>query len=380
MAAAAAGCFRAARPVLLLPRAGSGIPAAGAPVLQQHHHVHYAVVPRGRTGRSSVSGIVATVFGATGFLGRYVVNRLGRIGSQVIVPYRCEPYDVMHLRPMGDLGQILLLEWDSRDKNSTRRAVEHSNVVINLVGREWETRNFSFEDEFVNIPRDIAEVTREAGVEKLIHISHLNADMKSLSKYLRNKAVGEQVVREEFPDAIIMKPSEIFGREDAFFNYYASLHFFGCVPLIALGKKTVKQPVYVVDVAKAIISAVKDPDAKGKTYALTGPHRYRLYDLVEYLYATAYRYYFPYPLPRPLYHLLARVFEMSPYDPWITRDKVDRFHTTDMKFPDLPGLEDLGIQPTPVELKAVEVLRRHRKHRWVDADMDETKPPKTVSV
>ncbi|EMP38439.1 NADH dehydrogenase [ubiquinone] 1 alpha subcomplex subunit 9, partial [Chelonia mydas] len=286
-------------------------------------HVHYSVIPHGRSGRSSVSGIVATVFGATGFLGRYVVTRLGRIGSQIIIPYRCDQYELMYLRPMGDLGQILFLEWDSRDKDSTRRAVEHSNVVINLVGQEWETKNFSFEDEFVNIPRDIAQVTREAGVEKLIHISHLNADMKSPSKYLRNK---------------------------------------------------------VVDVAKAIISAIKDPDAKGKTYALTGPHRYLLYDLVDYLYATAYRYYFPYPLPRLLYHLFARFFEINPFEPWTTRDKVDRFHTTDMKFPDLPGLEDLGIQPTPVELKAIEVLRRHRRYRWLDAELDEIKPSKTIPI
>ncbi|CAM4445784.1 NADH dehydrogenase [ubiquinone] 1 alpha subcomplex subunit 9, mitochondrial isoform X1 [Caretta caretta] len=377
---AAAGCFRAARSLLLLPRAGSGIPASISPAPQQHRHVHYTVIPHGRSGRSSVSGIVATVFGATGFLGRYVVTRLGRIGSQIIIPHRCDQYELMYLRPMGDLGQILFLEWDSRDKDSTRRAVEHSNVVINLVGQEWETKNFSFEDEFVNIPRDIAQVTREAGVEKLIHISHLNADMKSPSKYLRNKAVGERVVREEFPDAIIMKPAEIFGREDRFFNYYANMRSFGGVPLIALGKKTEKQPVYVVDVAKAIISAIKDPDAKGKTYALTGPHRYLLYDLVDYLYATAYRYYFPYPLPRLLYHLFARFFEINPFEPWTTRDKVDRFHTTDMKFPDLPGLEDLGIQPTPVELKAIEVLRRHRRYRWLDAELDEIKPSKTIPI
>ncbi|XP_074976978.1 NADH dehydrogenase [ubiquinone] 1 alpha subcomplex subunit 9, mitochondrial isoform X2 [Caretta caretta] len=299
---AAAGCFRAARSLLLLPRAGSGIPASISPAPQQHRHVHYTVIPHGRSGRSSVSGIVATVFGATGFLGRYVVTRLGRIGSQIIIPHRCDQYELMYLRPMGDLGQILFL------------------------------------------------------------------------------AVGERVVREEFPDAIIMKPAEIFGREDRFFNYYANMRSFGGVPLIALGKKTEKQPVYVVDVAKAIISAIKDPDAKGKTYALTGPHRYLLYDLVDYLYATAYRYYFPYPLPRLLYHLFARFFEINPFEPWTTRDKVDRFHTTDMKFPDLPGLEDLGIQPTPVELKAIEVLRRHRRYRWLDAELDEIKPSKTIPI
>ena len=136
----------------------------------------------------------------------------------------------------------------------------------------------------------------------------------------------------------------------------------------------------MVDVAKAIINAVKDSDAKGKIYALVGPNRYLLYDMIEYIYAVAFRKFFPYPLPRPLYHLIARFFEISPFEPWLTRDKVDRFHATDMILPDLPGLEDLGIQPTPLEQRAIEVLRRHRRYRWLDAELEEVKPAKTYPM
>ncbi|XP_030627633.1 NADH dehydrogenase [ubiquinone] 1 alpha subcomplex subunit 9, mitochondrial isoform X2 [Chanos chanos] len=371
------------RPVCVLPRLSSNCsPAvlAAAPVSVQHRNVHHAVIPRGKGGRSSSSGIAATVFGATGFLGRYVVNRLGRIGSQIVIPHRCDQYDIMYLRPMGDLGQIIFMEWDARDMDSIRRAIAHSNVVINLVGREWETRNYRFEDVFVTIPQQIARATREAGITKFIHVSHLNADIRSPSKYLRNKAVGETAVRDEFPDAIIMKPSECFGREDRFFNHFANMRWFGkAVPLIAMGKKTVKQPVHVVDVAKAIVNAIKDPDANGKTYALVGPNRYLLHDLVEYVYAVAHRPFVAYPMPRPIYHLIASIFEMNPFEPWTTRDKVDRFHTTDMKYPGLPGLEDLGIVPSSVEQRAIEVLRRHRRFRFLDADLAETKPAKTVN-
>uniref|UniRef100_A0A8C1BWG5 NADH dehydrogenase [ubiquinone] 1 alpha subcomplex subunit 9, mitochondrial n=1 Tax=Cyprinus carpio carpio TaxID=630221 RepID=A0A8C1BWG5_CYPCA len=353
---------------------------AAGPVTVQHRKIHHAVVPRGKGGRSSSSGVAATVFGATGFLGRYVVNRLGRIGSQIVIPHRCDQYDLMYLRPMGDLGQIIFMEWDARDKESIKRAISHSNVVINLVGREWETSNYKFEDVFVSIPQQITKAAREAGIKKFIHMSHLNADIRSPSKYLRNKAVGEAVVREEFPDAIIMKPSECFGREDRFLNHFANMRWFGkAVPLIAMGKQTVKQPVHVVDVAKAIVNAIKDPDANGKTYALVGPNRYLLHDLVEYVYALAHRPYLAYPIPRPLYHLIARFFEMNPFEPWTTRDKVDRFHTTDMKYPDLPGLEDLGITPFSIEQKAIETLRRHRRYRYLDAEIGETKPAKTVS-
>uniref|UniRef100_A0A671V5U5 NADH dehydrogenase [ubiquinone] 1 alpha subcomplex subunit 9, mitochondrial n=1 Tax=Sparus aurata TaxID=8175 RepID=A0A671V5U5_SPAAU len=352
--------------------------SAAAVTTVQQRKLHHAVIPRGKGGRSSSSGIAATVFGATGFLGRYVVNRLGRMGSQIVVPHRCDQYDLMYFRPMGDLGQIIFMEWDARNKDSIKQALEHSNVVINLVGREWETSIYIHTSIFPL--SQIAKAAREAGITKFIHMSHLNADIRSPSKYLRNKAVGETAVRDEFPDAIIMKPSEVYGREDRFFNYYANMRWFGnAIPLISNGKKTVKQPVHVVDVAKAIINAVRDPDANGKTYALVGPNRYLLHDLVEYIYAVAHRPFVPYPLPRPLYHLAAQIFSMNPFEPWTTPDKVERFHTTDLKYPGLPGLEDLGITPSTVEQKAIEILRRHRRFRFLEADLDETKPAKTVS-
>lgn len=369
------------RVVRVLPMSRSSLTALATSVCHgpPQRQLHHALIPHGRSGRSSVSGVVATVFGATGFLGRYVVNHLGRMGSQVIIPYRCDTYDTMHLRPMGDLGQIIFLEWNGRNKDSIRRAVEHSNVVINLVGRDWETKNFDFEDVYVRIPQAIAQVSKEAGIEKFIHISHLNADIKSSSRYLRNKAVGEKEVRDAFPEATIIKPSDIFGREDRFLNYFANIRWFGGVPLISLGKKTVKQPVYVVDVSKGIVNAVKDPDARGKTFAFVGPNRYLLFDLVQYVFGMAHRPFLPYPLPRFAYQLVAQLFEISPFEPWTTRDKVERVHITDMTLPHLPGLEDLGIQATPLELKAIEVLRRHRTYRWLSSEMEDVKPAKTVN-
>ncbi|XP_036920591.1 NADH dehydrogenase [ubiquinone] 1 alpha subcomplex subunit 9, mitochondrial [Sturnira hondurensis] len=370
------------RVVRALPMSRSSVTALATSVFPgpPQRQLHHALIPHGKGGRSSVSGVVATVFGATGYLGRYVVNHLGRMGSQVIIPYRCDTYDTMHLRPMGDLGQIIFLEWNGRNKDSIQRAVEHSNVVINLVGRDWETKNFDFENIFVKIPQTIAQVSKDAGVERFIHISHLNADIKSSSRYLRNKAVGEKEVRDVFPEAIIIKPSDIFGREDRFLNYFANMRWFGGVPLISLGKKTVKQPVYVVDVAKGIVNAIKEPDARGKTFAFVGPNRYLLFDLVQYVFGVAHRPFLPYPLPHFAYQLAARLFEISPFEPWTTRDKVERVHITDMILPHLPGLEDLGIQATPLEMKAIEVLRRHRTYRWLSSEIEDVKPAKTVNI
>ncbi|XP_055465404.1 NADH dehydrogenase [ubiquinone] 1 alpha subcomplex subunit 9, mitochondrial [Psammomys obesus] len=369
------------RVVRSLPMSRPAITAAATSVFSgpRHRQLHHAVIPHGKGGRSSVSGVVATVFGATGFLGRYVVNHLGRMGSQVIIPYRCDTYDIMHLRLMGDLGQLIFLEWDARDKDSIRKAVQHSNVVINLIGRDWETKNFDFEDIFVKIPHAIAQASKEAGVERFIHVSHLNANMKSSSRYLRSKAVGEKDVLSAFPEATIIRPSDIFGREDRFLNYFANIRWFIGVPLVSLGFRTVKQPVYVADVSKGIVKAVKDPDTRGKIFAFTGPNRYLLFHLVQYIYGMAHRTYIPYPLPAFVYRWIARFFEMSPFEPWTTRDKVERMHISDVMASDLPGLEDLGIQPTPLELKSIEVLRRHRTYRWLSSEIEETKPAKTVN-
>ncbi|KAM4819781.1 NADH dehydrogenase [ubiquinone] 1 alpha subcomplex subunit 9, mitochondrial [Thomomys bottae] len=368
------------RVVRALPMSRSVIAAVAASAVHGPpcRQLHHAVIPHGKGGRSSVSGLVATVFGATGFLGRYVINYLGRMGTQIIIPYRCDTYDLMHLRPMGDLGQLIFLEWDSRERASISRAVAHSNLVINLVGREWETRNFTFENVFVRIPRIIAEESRKAGVEKLIHVSHLNSDIRSPARSLRSKAVGEQEVREAFPDATIIKPSDIFGREDRFLNHFANMRYFVGMPLMSLGLKTEKQPVFVSDVARGIVKVAKEPAAKGQTFAFVGPNRYRLYDLVQYIYAVAHRPFLPYPLPYFAYRMLARLFELSPFEPWTTRDKVDRIRLSDKLLADMLGLEDLGVQPTPLELKAIETLRRHRTNRWLKTEIEDAKPAKTV--
>ncbi|XP_040207941.1 NADH dehydrogenase [ubiquinone] 1 alpha subcomplex subunit 9, mitochondrial-like [Rana temporaria] len=278
------------------------------------------------------------------------------------------------------------------DASTEHREVKQAEQMTMLDGRrqtrsepEEDVNDFLMfkkkyiEDVFVTIRKNIVLLAKEAGVEKFIHVSHLNADIKSPSRYLRNKAIGEEAVREVLPEAIIVKPSEIYGREDKFLNYYANLRWFGGVPLMAYGKKTVKQPVYVADIARAIVNIAKDPDSMGKTYALAGPNRYLLHDMVRYIYSVTHRPLFLYPLPRPIYHSLARFFELNPFDQWTSRDKVDRFHTTDKKFPDLPGLEDLDITPTSLEQKAIEVLRRHRKYRWLDADLDVTKPATPVN-
>ncbi|KAL4681765.1 hypothetical protein H8959_007242 [Pygathrix nigripes] len=136
---------------------------------------------------------------------------------------------------------------------------------------------------------------------------------------------------------------------------------------------------YVVDVSKGIVDAVKDPDANGKTFAFIGPNGC-LFDLVKYIFAVAHRLFLPYPLPRFAYQWIARDFEISPFEPWATRDKVERIHITDVTLSLLPSLEDLGIQAPPLELKAIEMLRRQHTYCWLAAEIEDVKPAKTVTI
>ena len=182
---------------------------------------------RGPGYRSSFSGMVATVFGANGAVGRAVCNRLGKSGTQFIVPYRGDHYDVMRLKVCGDLGQVLFTPYHLKDEESCRKAMKYSDVVINLIGREYETRNFKFEDVNIHGPRLLARLAGESGAKNFIHISALNAREKPQrlfmpkgSNFLRTKFLGEKAVLEEFPDATIFRPSDMYGTGDYFTTYY----------------------------------------------------------------------------------------------------------------------------------------------------------------
>ncbi|KAG8898072.1 hypothetical protein FRB99_007678, partial [Tulasnella sp. 403] len=178
------------------------------------------VISYGPAGRSAVSGHVATVFGCTGFLGRYLVSKLAKAGTTVVVPFR-DADESRHLRPMGDLGQIVPLEWDIRDPDTIAECVRHSDIVYNLVGRDYETKNFTYEDVHVKGAKSIAEISYANSVSRFIHVSHLNANINSPSKYYATKAAGEDEVKAAFPNATIVRPGAYFGHEDKLLNNMA---------------------------------------------------------------------------------------------------------------------------------------------------------------
>ncbi|XP_045175185.2 NADH dehydrogenase [ubiquinone] 1 alpha subcomplex subunit 9, mitochondrial-like [Mercenaria mercenaria] len=328
---------------------------------------------RGTGGRSSFNGSVVTVFGAKSSLGYIVVNKLGKVGSQVICAYRGDPYYMRDFKLMGDLGQILFAEIDLRDEDSLRRAMQYSNVVINLIGNNIETKNFTFHDVHVTGAQTIARLAKEYDVEKFVHISALNAGKetsniyKGGSKFLKAKLEGEQAVREEFPEAIIFRPSDMIGLNDRFSEHftapYRTRFKLGAIPARPLfyrrlglwknGQETVKMPVKREDVAMAIVNALKDPEAAGKTFQAVGPYAYTLSDLVDYIFRCK-------NIDRPIsgnigkdkrvVWLTEMIYKYRGFPhPKFTSDVFERETITDTLDPELPTIEDLGVSPVSME-------------------------------
>ncbi|XP_048241814.1 NADH dehydrogenase [ubiquinone] 1 alpha subcomplex subunit 9, mitochondrial-like [Haliotis rufescens] len=359
-------------------------------ISKRDESTNLASYKRGRGGRSSFSGVVATVFGATGFVGRYIVNRLGKVGSQVIIPYRGEPLDIQRLKLSGDLGQILFFPYSLRDEESVRKVLQYSNVVINLIGRDWETRNFKYNEVHVESARLVARLARENGVERLIHFSSLNASpnpqqiyIKGGSRFLKTKYAGEEAVREEFPDATIFRPADIFGAEDRFIRYYASVwrRARGTMPLWHKGDATIKQPVFVSDVAEAVIQAIRNPDSVGQTYDAVGPHRYYLADLVDYFYRCMRFQNFKRSYLSPVFRMKTMAMSMAPATPIYTMEKIEKDHVTDILTGN-PTLEDLGVNLLRLEDRAPFELKPFRMNAYYDEALGEFAdpvPPPVVS-
>ncbi|KAJ3340623.1 39kDa subunit of ndufa9, NADH:ubiquinone oxidoreductase [Gonapodya sp. JEL0774] len=236
---------------------------------------------KGPGGRSSASGHVATTYGCTGFLGRYLVHRLARNGSQVVAAYRGSEYDHRHLKLGGDLGMVVHQFFQPRDEDSIVETLRNSDIVYNLIGRDYTTKNFTFEETHIDIPRRIARLARQNGVSKFVHVSALNAAEDSPSRFLSTKWLGEQAVREEFPDATIVRPATMYGPEDKFFNRYGTyMVFWRAIQLAKNGQQKIR-PIYVGDVADALESILRNEAATGEIVELTGSQEFTLRQVLD---------------------------------------------------------------------------------------------------
>ncbi|KAI8048369.1 hypothetical protein BDF22DRAFT_270741 [Syncephalis plumigaleata] len=341
------------------------------------HQTGKVVVAAGTGRRSSVSGNVATVFGCTGFLGRYLVSKLARKGTQVIVPYRGEYDEIRHLRVTGDLGQVVPLRFDLRNQDSIAECVRHSDIVYNLIGRDYETKNFSFEKTHVYGAAAIAEACAENDVPRLVHVSALNANEKSESKFLRSKAVGEKAVRDIYAESTIVRPSTMYGHEDRFLNVIAR---HGRGNHIFVNNQHQKlRPVNVMDVALALEIMLKAESTMGGTYELYGPDELTHSQIEEMVYNMLLERRTRFRLPKSAALLLASVQEKLPW-PMMAHDQVVRMFINDQPTASAKTFADLYVEPTRLEDAALQFIRNYRSSIYYEMaphDTAEFRKPKS---
>jgi len=333
----------------------------------------------GPIGRSSNSGITATVFGCNGFLGSYMMSELGACGSTVYAPFRGCELEVRHLKPMFDLGNLGLYPYSIRDETSCKKSLHRSNVVINMVGKFHETKhivptrrstgelsrvNFSYEDMNVTFPRQLARAAKQAGVETFIHVSSLSASPDSASAFSRSKFRGELAVLEEFPNAIIIRPGTLFGPEDRFLNPIAkAIVQFEKFFLLNNGRNLM-QPTYVADVTEAIMQVIRrNEEFKGKTLHLAGPAEYSYKEIVEFVADIINVNVDLYDTPPQLALLAGHIYNQLPF-PSFTADTMARIsedtYIKESEASKLLTFANLGMEPSSMDRVAFNYLYAYR--------------------
>jgi NADH dehydrogenase len=286
---------------------------------------------------------LVTLFGGGGFVGRYVAQHVYKTGARV----RIAQYDArkaFFLKPLGALGQTQFAAVDIRNRGQVAAAVKNSDAVVNLVG----VLKGDFQGLHVDGARNVAEACAAQGVASLVHISAIGADPGSESAYGRSKGEGELAVRAAFPNATIMRPSIVFGREDNFINRFASMaRLLPFLPVVS--GKTRFQPVYAGDVGRAVTAAALDPGThRGKTYELGGPRVLTMRELMQWVCRTTEHDRLLIDVPDPVAKAFARAFGWLPGAP-ITWDQWLMLQRDNVVAEGVIGLRAFGIAPTPLE-------------------------------
>lgn len=310
------------------------------------------------------SGKLVTIFGGSGFVGKQVVRRLVRDGYRVRVVTR-NPNLHLELKPLGEVGQIALVRGDIRNAEHVRNAVRDAAFVVNLVGILRPGGGQSFSAIHAEGPAAIARACAAEGVDALVQMSAIGASVGSNSAYARSRAAGEAAVRAEVPQAIILRPSVIFGAEDGFFNLFARLMRLarGFFPSFG-GGRTRFQPVYVGDVAEAVSVALRTPALKGRIFELGGPAVMSLQEILDLIARETGRSFIYVPVPFFMLDIVGLLFGWLPFAP-MTYDQAKLLRKDNVVGSDQAGdpigtFADLGIQPTPVEAVVSSYLYAYR--------------------
>lgn len=322
---------------------------------------------------------IVTIFGASGFIGRHLTSRLAKAGW--VVRAACRDPEAAHfMRTMGDVGQVIPWGCNIRDPKSVRAALDGASAAVNLVGILYESGAATFEAIHHQGAKTIAETAAELGISNFVQMSALGANAEAEAEYAKTKAAGEDAVKAAIPSAKVVRPSVVFGPEDNFFNQFAGicrispfLPVMGApaLPKVSLGGDLFVQvdllgdggpkfqPVFVGDVAQAIVTCLEDAETAGQVYELVGPTVYSFADLMRLVLTVTERKRILLPIPFWLAELKAFFLEKLP-KPFLTTDQVKLMQTDNVASGDLPGLSDLGVQSTAAEAILPTYLHRFR--------------------
>ncbi len=300
---------------------------------------------------------IATVFGGTGFIGRHVVQRLVAAGHEVRVAVR-DTEAAQVLKPLGVVGQVVPLHAPLSDAAAVARAVVGATLVVNLVGILAEAKPGDFDRVHHQGAAIIARACAIAGAQRLVHLSAIGADAASPSLYARSKAAGEAAVRAAFPAAVILRPSVVFGPDDAFFNRFARMAQIAPIMPVFAGD-TRFQPVHVGDVADAVLAGLTRADVQGKTFELGGPKVWTMRELLVWIMTQSGHRRPMVPVPAGLARLQASVLERLP-GKLLTRDQLILLKRDNVVADGAAGLAELGIAPLAVEQAVPAYLARYR--------------------
>ena len=298
------------------------------------------------------------IFGGGGFIGKHLMRQLTKLDYRVKVATR-NPYLKGYLKPLGDSGQVELFKTNIFKETDLRHFLRNCDFVINLVGILYETRKQKFEKIHSQFPYMLASLCNEIGLKKLVHISALGIQKGSLSKYMQSKLDGEKNVQNTFKESVILRPSIIFGPEDKFFNMFASFaEFSPFLPLIG-GGKTKFAPIYVGDVAKAIVKALELNNSEPKIYELGGPKNYSFKELMEILLKEIKKKRLLLPVPFWSGKISSYILQMMP-KPLLTPDQVEMLKYDNIVSGNYPMLKDFGISGTSIPTILPKYIYRFR--------------------
>lgn len=299
------------------------------------------------------------IFGAGGFLGRHLMRQLTKLEYRIKAVTR-NPYLKGYLKPLGNPGQIELFKTNIFDLGDLSKVLKNCDHVINLVGILYETKKQKFKQIHNEFPRLLSYACNEAAIKKnLIHLSALGVKENHNSKYMQSKFHGEKNIKDNFKRSVILRPSVVFGPEDKFFNTFASIaQFSPILPLIG-GGKTKFQPIYVGDVAKAIVKVLETDISKARTYELGGPENYSFKELLEILLLLIKKKRFLIPISFNVAKFQSYFFQMLP-NPLLTPDQVEMLKYSNIVSGEYPTLKELGISGKKIQDVLPQYIYRFR--------------------